>query len=580
VKFRTKYLYVALSAGLTAAAIAPASALAFSVDAENDAIVTDDAGDSLIFPFYTTSTGLNELTGVDAGGNPVTINEVTDARSSFSVTNTSSSRSLVVKIRFREQFTSQEVFDFLVFLSPEDKFDFWVKQNHDPATGEPTEPPRLLWNSYYDASGNLIVGTSETSCIAPRNLAVVKDFNTSLVNVFREPAYPIPQVQQGLVTLNEALAVGHVEVIAMADISEAFVPAPAQGVDNASLAQMITHSATTFLPPDCADARDAFATLEAVEGIDGLEDAPNVLIGRMLVTVPSIGLEAGTNAIPIKNTFDDPMASAQSDELCESIVPDYPDVCEPKFRWDRQAFSHPHFGDADPDNIENIERQLQAAAVQNDWSRTEATGASVDWVISFPTKYLYTDICDPSSPNVQWCFVDNVIDPDPWTPWDGWGWDYQQNPVPVGCLESLLTVWDWDEYQDGTISPNPNPDLCAEVNVLNIREASTTAPSSFIQADNIRQEFVFEHELDRPRGWAEAIFYWGNWPTYPSDLTIESLCPDDWNWTGWKCTPPPYGAAVAGLAFTVRATGDPQVNNASFTDLSRNDPRTVEGVED
>jgi hypothetical protein len=143
------------TAALAAFASVPMQASAFSVDVDNNTLRTDDSGDALVFPFYSTSTNLN-----------TTLNAVTGARSSFSVTNTSETEAIAVKIRFREQMYSQEIFDFIVFLSPRDKFDFAVRQAAD-ANGDPTEAPRLYFQRARDADGNMIPGESETSCIAP-----------------------------------------------------------------------------------------------------------------------------------------------------------------------------------------------------------------------------------------------------------------------------------------------------------------------------------------------------------------------------------------------------------------------------
>lgn len=164
------------TAALAAFASVPMQASAFSVDVDNNTLRTDDSGDALVFPFYSTSTNLN-----------TTLGAVTGARSSFSVTNTSETEAIAVKIRFREQMYSQEIFDFIVFMSPRDKFDFAVRQASD-ANGDPTEAPRIYFERARDAAGNLIPGASETSCIAP--LALYNyDINPSgTANRFNPPA--------------------------------------------------------------------------------------------------------------------------------------------------------------------------------------------------------------------------------------------------------------------------------------------------------------------------------------------------------------------------------------------------------
>ncbi|TVQ85278.1 MAG: hypothetical protein EA400_16145 [Chromatiaceae bacterium] len=547
-----KKLYLALSAVLTASAVASGPALAFSVDADANVIVTDDRGDALIFPFYSTNVEKQ----------PAPLDRVTGARTSFSVTNTSPDRAIAVKIRFREQVTSQEVFDFIVFLSPEDKFDFRVRQNHD-VDGNPTEAPRIYFDRARNPDGSLLIAKSETSCIAPLGLYNYDQGVNPTANRFRTPVYPIPGVNMSdPIEVRRALAVGHVEVIAMADITNAFVAGAAPGSPPVALGPAVTHQ-ENGLPLDCAAARRAFSNFTNVQTIDGALDAPNTLIGRMLVTIPEAGVEAGTNAITIKNAFEEALLVPQSTESC---ITNPNSTCDSQFAWDQQAFNHPHFGTSE--NIENIEEQLTADALQNDWSRNEATNVSVDWVVSFPTKYVYSDYaeCGDGVPgNRQWCFVGTVLNPTAWTG--------GQDPYPLHCQQTNMTVWDWDEFRNNMVSPARFPDLCNEVNVLHIRENNTSSPPSLIQYDPWRPEYVFENLLARERGWAELDFLWGTIPevrqgvvNYQLSSMLKTDCKD--------CAPTP---AVAGLAFTVRATGDPNVNNGSLTDLSRRNDATQNG---
>jgi hypothetical protein len=545
VNFQRKYLALGAAAALAGAVAAPMPAMAFSVDAANGGLVTDDRGDALIFPIYTTSGELDPELGL------------TTARSSFSVTNTSPTQSLAVKIRFREQVTSQEVFDFIVFMSPEDKFDFRVKQEHD-AAGNPTEYPRIIFDRQRDGDGNLIPAGSETSCIAPLSLYNYDTSSNPDANLFR---YPLPPFDiPGVETQQDkyrALAVGHVEVIAMADITNASIPVP--GTNGfIPLGAAVTHGINGGPPANCAAAIAAFTdapTLEAVLANTAfpLQDAPDSLIGRMLVTIPEAGVEAGTNAITIKGLFDVPVASAQGpDQTCE----EYPNQCTSWYAWDDFTQNHPHFGDSP--QFANVEAALTADALANDWSRAEATNVWVDWIISFPTKYVYTDFVnckDGDNRDREWCFVSRPNSPAKPITRGVWS---ELAPWPYDCQRTTLAVWDWDEFQNSAVSPSGTPPICNEVNVINIRENTTSSPTSLIQFDAWRPEFVFENVDDRERGWAELTFLWGTTPTERQGV-VNSFGSD-------KYTMAP---AVAGLAFTNRATGDPNVNNGSLTDLSR-----------
>lgn len=523
---RTGVLFGA--AALAAVAGAPMQASAFSVDVDDNELRTDDRGDALVFPFFTTHTALNPSIVDPATGQPL----VTAARSSFSITNTSETRPIAVKVRFRGQRWSQELFDFIVFLSPRDKFDFWLRQDAD-ANGDPTEAPRVLFNRARDGDGNLIVAESETSCIAPLALYDY-DLNPSgVANRFRTPEF----TDLTGVELWRAMSVGHVEVIGMADLSQATY---AVGTGTVDLGPAVTHQFNGGLPGNCTIAAQAFSSAANVALIEGALDAPDNLIGRELVTVAGAGVEAGTNAIPLKDTFTAPILVPQDDALCAQTG-----TCTSNYAWDTKEHSHPHLGDVGP-NGASIEEQLEARALQNDWSRSAATDVGVDWVVSFPTKYVYLDYynCD-GAPGREWCYVppygglDNGI-PD----FEPFG----QTDAPAGCLDTELQVWDWDEFENTFVSPSFWPGLCWEVNVLTIRELFSPPMQSLIQSDMARTEFVFENLFERVRGWADLEFLWN--PVGGNE-------------------PFGFGAAVAGLAFTVRATDNPLINNGSFTDLSR-----------
>lgn len=543
-KFKQKHLALAVAAALVGAVASPMPALAFSVDAAATGpgnLATDDRGDALIYPFYTTSGELNQ-----------TLNVVTTARSTFSLTNTSPTQSLAVKIRFREQVTSQEVFDFIVFLSPEDKFDFIVKQKHDDA-GAPEGPPKFL------------IAPNETSCVAPLEMWTNRSDPTNNPTLFdfKEPAFPIPGVETEE-DLWRALAVGHLEVIAMADITNASLSGSG-GSDPTPIGPWAVHDPVTLEPTNCPSLARLYEDATSLDGLlnpagdlpgNPPADAPNALIGRMLVTVPEAGVEAGTNAIPIKNLFiEDVSSSQQPGATCQ----EWTDQCMSQYAWDTGTAQHPHMGDSA--NIANVEAALAANAVANDWSRADATQVWVDWIVGFPTKYVYTDYVncgDGGSTDPAWCFVGNVLDPTgSWTNTTVTA----DEPYPLGCQKTSMTVWDYDELQNSAVSPAAFPPLCNEINVFHIRENDTSPPPSLIQYDDWRFQFVVNNLEARERGWAELEFLWGNDPTGRKDGVV-GLGID----TGSTSLMAP---SVVGLAFTTRATGEVNVNNASLTDLSR-----------
>jgi hypothetical protein len=100
-KLRKSRLSLAVGVVLGAAAMIPATSFGWSVNTDTGNLQSASGGDTLLFPIYTT---------------------VFPATTSFSVTNTSGTQTIAAKIRFREQEHSMDVLDFIVVLSPYDKF--------------------------------------------------------------------------------------------------------------------------------------------------------------------------------------------------------------------------------------------------------------------------------------------------------------------------------------------------------------------------------------------------------------------------------------------------------------------------
>jgi hypothetical protein len=170
----------AIAAVLSAACLVPATSFGITIDVGTPgtapAIVkASGAGDTLLFPFYTTVNG---------------------ASTSFSVTNTSNT-TVAAKIRFREQERSTDVLDFIAVLSPFDKFDFTVSK----PTG--SQRPVMAWND-------------NTCLIGPPPGAKSVGFPPA-----RFPA-TVTLASTDKNRGDAGMAVGHAEVIAMADLSTAY----------------------------------------------------------------------------------------------------------------------------------------------------------------------------------------------------------------------------------------------------------------------------------------------------------------------------------------------------------------------
>lgn len=469
-------------------ALFPATTIALSVDVSSGAVSADDAGDALLFPLYTTAAG---------------------AASSFSVSSTSPLRTLAVKIRYREQEHSMSVLGLIVVLSPDDKFDFYVSQPGDDAR------PTLRW--------------SDNSCVVGPDVGA-----TSL-------QFPVPSP---FVDDAAAMSFGHVEVIGMADLSDAFLDVNANGLEDPgeSLAAAARHD-STGVPADCGLIVDAFSDRASVVRIIGATDVANVLIGRFLVTGTGVGVEGGGNATALRDTFAAPYLAAQSSETCDGST-----SCPANglgYAWDDLEADHPHLGDAGAVRVDNLDRALGPDSLQADWSNNPANFVGVDWILTFPTKYLYLDrlnaTCDAGSTGTTWCLVEELGLHNPFGP-----------PGSDLCRDGSADVWDRDERLalPGviTIWGGWHVELCDETTVLTFAELGDTPRNSLIQTADRRVVVNFEN-LSAVRGRAE-------------------LRPN-WYWTGLPAPGVPRPAATLGVAFTARATDDPTINNGSVTELSR-----------
>ena len=126
---RKNPLSYAVGAVLAAMAVVPMSASAVSINLSNTVAPrpvvvagtfnSDDGADALAYPLYSTTNGVT---------------------TSFSLTNTGGG-AIAVKVRFREQQYSMDVWDTIVFLSPTDKWDFSVSAT----PGDPDTPHASLY---------------------------------------------------------------------------------------------------------------------------------------------------------------------------------------------------------------------------------------------------------------------------------------------------------------------------------------------------------------------------------------------------------------------------------------------------
>jgi hypothetical protein len=533
-------------AAATTLAVALAPAISFGVSFDinravpttpdvptSGTIVTDSTGDSVLYPVYTT-------VGADA--------------TSFSLTNTSMVETVAAKVRFRDQVGSRDVLDFIVILSPNDKFDFYVQQNG----GVPT----AYW--------------TDNSCVV--------GYPGSVYDETKSLPFPDPSVSG--VPYAES-AVGHLEVIGMLNLNGL------ESGNGSDLDDAANHSPAAngqYYPNNCGLLKEVFKDRAGVNGIqeEGGNTAPlsanptalasadvgNVLNGSMVMTVTGQGVEAGTDAVMVRNTFERGFLAAQSPQTCTGDLATFngveqgSDECYSAYTWDSTEDSHPSLADVnwvgpnflDPANpgTNTIAVLDELLAAQNgltgDWSNNPANNVGFDWIVTFPTKYVYTDLTDTCPIGNVGNKITGLLDCGEAPFW---------KPTAVSTCDGVggvstepyLNIYGIDEETTTTESPGTNPVACLskEVQMLTIVETGQGGNASLIQTAADRITIQYDSSLDDSvRGWAALPFAWTPNATVPTHTG---------NTLG--------GAAVAPLLWTVRATSDPLINNGSLRGLNR-----------
>lgn len=282
-------------------------------------------GQALIYPYYTVQT---------AGGNSF--------NTYLSVANTTA-RAKVVRVRFREGRNAREVLSFNLYLSPN---DVWTAAM-GPADATPFSPAVLV--------------TRDASCTAP---PIPQDGIA-----FRNYAYAGAAGDGGAVSLDRTRE-GYFEIIEMANLV-----GPA--------ASAVTHTAAGS-PANCAVVQPQ-APFTAATNAASLAPPSGGLIGTWTLINVANGLNFGGNATAL--------AQFSSAPIFADLGSDLPDL----------GSANPPIAMMTGDNPGNstqyiatyangrdaVSATLMRAAVINEFVLDTATKSATDWVLTFPTKFLY-----------------------------------------------------------------------------------------------------------------------------------------------------------------------------------------------
>jgi len=250
-----------------------------------------------------------------------------------SVVNTTS-QGKVVKVRFREGKNSAEVLDFNLYLSPN---DVW--------TG-------AVIPSSATAGGRLITG--DKSCTNPAIPAAGVDF--------RNFAYSGDGGGNGLERTKE----GYIEMLEMATLT-------GTALNN------ITHSATSETPANCAAVQGVSVTLSGTAAPTGGLTGTGTLINV------ANGQDSGYSAVAL--------AAYRANSIYTDIGNDNPNLgnADPSSTViNNNVGWYGSFASTTQGRWDAASSTLMATNVLNEYILDATTLSNTDWVVTFPTKRIYT----------------------------------------------------------------------------------------------------------------------------------------------------------------------------------------------
>jgi len=329
-----------------------------------------NVGQTLVFPYYTVNNGW-----------------VT----TFKAINTTDN-ALAVKVRFHESKNSRDVLDFNVIMSPSDVWSGWIQEGEDGA-------PQFF--------------TSDASCTSPLNVSGSSASDVAYTGSFAD----------GGGTGQGRMREGYVEMIVMGYLPNALIDAQ-NGDDSRAYPTAYYAEHVDGVPRDCARVDERFIA-ESPEWVEGdtntnhpadntyrvvldcgdgnVHDVawPSVagsgaplascdfftaagvfpLKGNLSWLHAGTGTGAGTEAIAVGTAFGIDWHGALPNNSV--TAQQYPWFLEPTFASTNGLWTVSGVG-----TYENL---VTFGSTLNEWADNAANGATVDWVVNFPTKGYHVD---------------------------------------------------------------------------------------------------------------------------------------------------------------------------------------------
>ncbi len=369
-------------------------------------------GNALVFPYYT------------ANGGWATLFNITNVTDEF----------LAVKVRFREQENSRDVLDFNVVMSPQDVWTGWV--------AEGPNGPRFF--------------TKDASCTSP---ILPKDGSGAAYADFQDVAYTGSSSDGGSTGIERA-AEGHLEVFVMGRLpdSQATTSHPtAYWADHEHLdcsivdANFKVNSGNGPNAVEPSEDNNRWNTHQtSLAGNPGARDdfygnycgpyAP--LKGNVSFINTARGVGAGSTAMHIEGFAGCNSTGPAGGNLSNLVTAqEYPYFLEPTLASNSGLWGWSF-------------RQRGVQSLFNEWSVNPNTGASTDWIVAFPEKYLHVDIYDDLQAGVNLARLAAAFGPGPNVCQSVFGGYQCHNSAVSSTLAGALAA---DESANGTLSSVLHP---------------------------------------------------------------------------------------------------------------------------
>lgn len=411
----------------------------------------ENTGNALVVPYYSVQNGMNTL---------------------FSIVNTDSTRGKAVKVRFRGAERSDDVFDFQVFLSPNDVWTAMVTQADN---------------------GLARLETNDNSCTLPANV------NQNFVTLRLTDPVMHATAADAIAGTRE----GYIEIISMGDI-----------VSNGTAAQNALFTATKHVN---GVAPCTFATLASIQNgnnasgttITGMDNVRlhQYSTGGLFsnVTLINVG-EASSwsmNALPVQPSY--PLLTRYWPQTAlpfkPGLTPDDIDLRRvtldylfigatvPPAQYDLPDLSTPRWqGDWPKEQYDWTNWSIGLfGSLSNEFLTDDAIFAATDWTMTFPTRRYGVEGRDPT---INWNWTSQTLRTGVIAPFfnvveDGYeGTKFEE----AQCIRvTYFDYWDREEREPSTpdeevvISPGVPEEpftllLCGEVAVVSFNnEGATTS---------------------------------------------------------------------------------------------------------